>query len=220
MPHQEGFGDTTETVVLTAGGVAGIDFPMQITGVKEQVTVTATGNEQTTFEAIQTVSTVDSNQILQRPGVGLGDAVDNQPGVSKRDFGPGNSRPVIRGFDGDRVKVTTDGVTVGSLASQSGDHAEPIDVLALERIEVVKGPATLLYGSNAMGGVVNAISGHDEDMHPGFRGYFSALGATNSNQSGLSGGGEYGIKNWMFWTNLSGQRSGDYSAGRKFREGR
>ena len=76
---------------------------------------------------------------------------------------------MIRGFDGDRVMVSTDGVSVGSLASQSGDHSEPVDTLSVERIEVVKGPATLLYGSNAIGGVVNAISGHDEGAHPGLR---------------------------------------------------
>lgn len=217
VAHQEGFSDATETANLAAGASgATVDFPMQITGVKESVTVTASGTEQSTFEAIQTVTTMDSNQIIERPGSGLGDVVDNQPGVAKRDSGSGSSRPVIRGFDGDRVKVTTDGVSVGSLASQSGDHAEPIDVMAIERIEVVKGPATLLYGSNAIGGVVNAISGHDEDMHPGFRGYFSTSGSTNSNQAGVSGGGEYGIKNWMFWTNLSGQRTGDYTAGGNF----
>jgi iron complex outermembrane receptor protein len=215
IAHQEGFGDMTKTVDVAAGAVT-LDFPMQITGIKETVTVTATGTEQSTFEAIQTVTTIDTNQIIERPGTGLGDAVDNQPGVAKRDSGSGSSRPVIRGFDGDRVKVTTDGVSVGSLASQSGDHAEPIDVLALERIEVVKGPATLLYGSNAIGGIVNAISGHDEEMHPGFRGYFSTTGSTNGNQASISGGGEYGFKNWMFWTNLSGQRSSDITAGGDF----
>jgi iron complex outermembrane receptor protein len=216
VARREGFGDTSKTIVLAEGAAVDADFPMPIVGVKEQVTVTASGAEQSTFDAIQTTSTVDANQILQRPGTGLGDAVDNEAGVSKRTFGPGNSRPVIRGFDGDRVKITTDGVSVGSLASQSGDHAEPIDVLALERIEIVKGPATLLYGSNAIGGIVNAISGHDEDSHPGFRGYFSALGSTNSDQASLSGGGEYGLGNWMFWANGSGTRSSDYSAGGNF----
>src|SRR4030095_1771469 len=79
-----------------------------------------------------------------------------------------------------------------------------------------KGPATLLYGSNAIGGVVNAISGHDEGSHPGFRGYFSGLGGTNNGQAGVSGGAEYGVKNWMFWGNGSGQRTGDYKAGGDF----
>jgi iron complex outermembrane recepter protein len=216
LAHQEGFADVAKTVVLVNGATAAIDFQVQITGVKEQVTVTASGTEQSTFDAIASVNSVDSNKIMERAAVGLGEVLDDQSGVSKRSFGPGNSRPVIRGFDGDRVKVTADGVSVGSLASQSGDHSEPIDTLALERIEVVKGPATLLYGSSAIGGVVNAISGHDEGAHPGLRGYLSGIGGFNNNQAAASGGIEYGLKNWMFWGNGSGQRTSDYRAGGDF----
>ncbi|MBX7170085.1 MAG: TonB-dependent receptor [Pyrinomonadaceae bacterium] len=216
ISHQEGFSDLAKTVVLTAGGNEVIDFQLQLSGVREQVTVSATGDEQSTFQSIASVNTVDSNVILERAAVGLGDVLDNQPGVSKRSFGPGNSRPVLRGFDGDRVLVSTDGVRVGSLGSQSGDHGEPVDTLSVERIEVVKGPATLLYGSNAIGGVVNAISGHDEGAHPGLRGYVSGITASNSNQFSGSGGVEYGTKNWMFWGNGSGQRTNDYNAGGNF----
>lgn len=214
--HQEGFGDAVQMVTVEPGATVNLDFRLQLAGIKENVTVTATGIEQSTFEAIATVNTLDSTQILSRAAVGLGDVLDNQSGVSKRSSGPGNSRPVIRGFDGDRVMVSTDGVSVGSLASQSGDHSEPVDTLSVERIEVVKGPATLLYGSNAIGGVVNAVSGHDEGAHPGFRGYFSTIGGTNSRQAAVSGGVEYGIKNWMFWANGGGQRTGDYKAGGDF----
>ncbi len=216
LAHQEGFADIAKTVVLVNGATAAIDFQIQITSVKEQVTITASGAEQSTFDAIASVNSVDSNKIIERAAVGLGEVLDNESGVSKRSFGPGNSRPVIRGFDGDRVKVTTDGVSVGSLASQSGDHSEPIDTLALERIEVVKGPATLLYGSSAIGGVVNAISGHDEGAHPGIRGYLSGIGGFNNRQAAASGGIEYGLKNWMFWGNGTGQRTSDYRAGGDF----
>ncbi|MEQ1923242.1 MAG: TonB-dependent receptor plug domain-containing protein, partial [Pyrinomonadaceae bacterium] len=214
--HQEGFADSTKKVTITAGAAANADFALTIYGLKEQVTVTASGSEQSTFDAIATVNTVDSTQIISRAAVGLGDVLSNEAGVAKRSSGPGTSRPVIRGFDGDRVLVSTDGVSVGSLASQSGDHSEPVDTLAVERIEVVKGPATLLYGSNAIGGVVNAISGHDEAAHPGVRGYFSAFGGTNNAQGGASGGIEYGIGNWMLWGNGSTQRTGNYKAGGNF----
>jgi len=216
LVHLEGFSDQVKTVVVTRGATAGADFLMQISGIKEQVTVTASGTEESTFESIASVSMVDSNKIQERAAVGIGEVLDTEPGVSKRSSGPGNSRPVIRGFDGDRVKVTSDGVSVGSLASQSGDHAEPIDVLSVERIEVVKGPATLLYGSSAIGGVVNAITGHDEGAHPGVRGYFSTTGSTNSDQGSAGGGIEYGTKKWTLWSNGSGQRTSDYSAGGDF----
>ncbi len=218
LAHQEGFGDASEIVTVAAGSTVNVDLQMQLSGIKEQVTVTASGSEQTTFEAIATVTTLGSNDIVTKASVGLGDVLDNESGISKRSAGPGASRPVIRGFDGDRVKVAADGISAGSLGSQSGDHSEPIDTLSLERIEVVKGPATLLYGSNAIGGVVNAISGHDEGSHPGVRGYFSTIGSTNSSQAAVSGGIEYGIKNWSFWSNGSGQRTSDYSAGGDFGE--
>ena len=216
LVHQEGFGDSTKKLVLVSGATGAVDFDLRISGFKEQVTVTATGSEQSTFDAIASVSSVDSNKIVERAAVGIGEVLDGQSGVNKRSFGPGNSRPVIRGFDGDRVLVSTDGVREGSLASQSGDHSEPVDTLSVERIEVVKGPATLLYGSNAIGGVVNAISGHDEGSHPGLRGYFSAIGGTNNSQGAASGGIEYGYKNWMFWGNGTGQRTSDYKAGGNF----
>ncbi len=214
--HQEGFGDASQKVDVVAGATATADFRLQIAGLKENVTVTASGSEQSTFDSIATVSTVNSSQITERAAVGLGDVLNNEAGVAKRSGGPGTSRPVIRGFDGDRVLVSSDGVNVGSLASQSGDHSEPVDTLAVERIEVVKGPATLFYGSSAIGGVVNAISGHDEGAHPGFRGYFSGIGGTNNSQGAASGGLEYGTGNWMFWGNSSTQRTGDYKAGGNF----
>ncbi len=214
--HQEGFRDASQKIEMTAGGIIVVDFHLQIAGVRETVTITASGSEQSTFESIETVNTVDSTQIVARAAVGLGDVLNNESGVAKRSSGPGTSRPVIRGFDGDRVKISSDGIGVGSLASQSGDHSEPVDTLAVERIEVVKGPATLLYGSSAIGGVVNAISGHDEGSHPGFRGYVSGIGGTNNSQGAASGGLEYGVGKWMIWGNGTAQRTGDYKAGGDF----
>src|SRR4030095_5110189 len=118
-----------------------------------------------------------------------------ESGVAKRSSGPGSSRPVIRGFDGDRVLVLQDGMRTGSLGSQSSDHGDPIDPLSVERVEVVKGPSTLLYGSNGIGGVVNAVTEHDQ-AHPGMRGYVTGLGSTNSYQAGGRAGLEYGNDHW------------------------
>jgi iron complex outermembrane receptor protein len=208
LAHLEGFPDSVMRVSVKPGETATLDFRLQL-GPREKITVTATGSEQSTFEAIQAVTTMDSVQLAERAHPGVGEVLEKQPGVAKRSFGPGSSRPVIRGFDGDRVLVLQDGVRTGSLGSQSADHGEPIDVLSLERLEVVKGPATLLYGSNAMGGVVNAVTGHDYS-HAGIRGYFTGIAGTTNSQGGVSGGLEYGIGNWMFWGNGSGQRTGDY----------
>ncbi len=89
--------------------------------------------------------------------------------------------------------VLQDGLRVGGIAPQSADEVEPIDVLALDRIEIVKGPATLLYGSNAIGGVVNGISTNDVYQN-GLSGYLTAFGGTNNWEAGGSGGLKYGFK--------------------------
>jgi iron complex outermembrane receptor protein len=83
------------------------------------------------------------------------------------------------------VLVLQDGLRVFGIASQSADEVEPIDVLSLDRVEIVKGPATLLYGSNAIGGVVNGISTNDVHQR-GLSGYLNAFGGTNNWQTGRS----------------------------------
>src|SRR5690606_26000036 len=79
------------------------------------------------------------------------------PGVSATSFSPGASRPVLRGFSGERVKVLIDGIGAIDVSNTSADHATSIDPLTAERIEVLRGPAVLLYGSQAIGGAVNVI---------------------------------------------------------------
>lgn len=212
--HESGFVDLARSVVLMEGAAAGgVDFQLSLVGVRAQVTVTETGSGQSTLEAIQPTESVNADKILERSNGGFADALIDEPGVNKRSATLASSRPVIRGFDGDRVLVTTDGLRVGSIASQSGNHAEPIDVLSLERIEVVKGPGTILYGSNAIGGVVNAVSRHNDQLHSGTSGYFSVLGASNNRQAAISGGVEQSFGRFMVWGNGTGQRSSDYRAG-------
>lgn len=209
VAHLDRVPDVVQTVQVADGATATADFQMRLRVVGEQITVSASGGEETSFNSIQSVTSLTSVEILEKNTQSLGDVLDHELGVAKRTFGPGTSRPVVRGFDGDRVLVLQDGNRIGSLGFQSGDHGEPIDLLNLEKLEVVKGPATLLYGSSAIGGVVNAITGH-QHAHEGLRGSFSALGSTNNWQGGGGGGLEYGTKNWLFWGSGSGQRAGDY----------
>lgn len=210
LAHLDRVPDTVQSIQVGAGETASLDFQVQLGGLQEQVTVTASGTEQSVSSSIQAVEVIGSVQLAKKSPVSLGEALDGELGVSKRSFGPGTARPVIRGFDGDRVLVLQDGNRVGGLGFESGDHAEPVDVLTVERVEIVKGPATLLYGSNAIGGVVNAISGHDV-AHKGINGYLTTIGSTNSDQIGGSAGIEFGTERWLFWGNGGGQRSGDYS---------
>lgn len=210
VAHLDRVPDIIKNVELAAGASTTLDFQVQLGGLQEQVTVTATGTEQAVSNSIQSVEVIGSIDLAKKNPVSLGEALDGELGISKRSFGPGTARPVIRGFDGDRVLILQDGNRVGGLGFESGDHAEPVNVLTVERIEVVKGPATLLYGSNAIGGVVNAITGHD-NAHKGVNGYVTAIGATNGGNVGGSGGIEFGTERWLFWANGGGQRSGDYS---------
>lgn len=93
---------------------------------------------------------------LRREGT-LGETLNGIPGVTATQFGPNASRPIIRGLDAERVRIMQNGVGVLDASSLSFDHAVAIDPLIIEQIDVVRGPAALLYGGSAMGGVVNAI---------------------------------------------------------------
>lgn len=210
VTHIEGFSDQARSIVVASGGAITQNFSMSIRSLQEEVTVTATGTEESVYEAFQTVNSVGGSRIAEQANTAIGEVLERESGVGKRSFGPGTGRPIIRGFDGDRVLVLQDGVRTGSVGSQSGDHGEPIDTLALERVEVIKGPATLLYGSNAIGGVVNAVTNDEDDAHEGFRGFFTGLGATNNRQGGFGAGAEYGYKNWVFSGSGNFIREGDY----------
>jgi len=87
----------------------------------------------------------------------IGEALARQPGVSATSFGPNASRPVLRGLAGERVRVLTDGIGAFDVSNTSADHAVAIDPLLAERLEVLRGPASLRFGSSAIGGVVNVI---------------------------------------------------------------
>lgn len=87
----------------------------------------------------------------------IGETLAHQPGVSATSFGPGASRPILRGFQGERIRVLTDGIGSIDVSNTSVDHAVAIDPLLAERVEVLRGPSVLLFGSSAIGGVVNVI---------------------------------------------------------------
>jgi iron complex outermembrane receptor protein len=103
------------------------------------------------------VSVLGGRELSLRRESTIGETLNGMPGVTATQFGPNVSRPMIRGLDADRVRIMQNGVGVLDASSLSGDHAVSIDPLIIEQIDVVRGPAALLYGGNAMGGAVNAI---------------------------------------------------------------
>ena len=111
----------------------------------------------------------------------IGETLAHQPGVSATSFGPNASRPILRGLQGERVRILTDGIGSFDVSNTSVDHAVAINPLTADRIEVLRGPAALLYGSSAIGGVVNVIDSRiprrvpDEPIHiEGIANYGSA----------------------------------------------
>ena len=162
LAQREHLSADRQMVTVTSEQEVVIDFVLRLSPIHEEVTVTATtGGRVTTFEAFNATTTLDSFDVATNPVGTLGEALESEPGIAKRGFGPGAGRPIVRGFDGDRVLVMEDGIRTGDLSSQSGEHGVNTDPNGLDRIEVVRGPATLLYGSNSVGGVVNAITPHE-----------------------------------------------------------
>ncbi|RPI19076.1 MAG: TonB-dependent receptor, partial [Acidobacteriales bacterium] len=214
MAHMHPLSDLRRSVEVTAGSVIIVDFALIVAPIHEEITVTAAGREQTPVETFQSVTSLELIDLAPKAATSLGEVLEGEAGVSKRSYGPGTSRPIVRGFDGDRVLILQDGMPSGTLSSQSGDHGEPVNVGTVERIEIVRGPATLLYGTNALGGVVNVITEHHQEhehAHQGVRGFLTGAGGTNNGHGGGSGGFEIGSGKWLLLGSGGGTRTGDYS---------
>jgi len=137
---------------------------------------------------------VITTEDIQRDLAGqIGDLLIKLPGVSATSFAPGASRPILRGLDAERVRVLTNGLGTADVGNTSADHATTIDPLVTERIEVLRGPAALLYGSQALGGVVNAIDRRIPTQVPenGYR--VDALAAADTATGLISGGASFDI---------------------------
>ncbi|MFT3956526.1 MAG: TonB-dependent receptor [Piscinibacter sp.] len=119
--------------------------------------VTVTGNPLRSPELAAPVSSLSGDALVLQRGSSLAETLAGQPGLSTTWFGPNSNRPVIRGLDGERVRLLSNAGASFDASGLSFDHAVPIDPLVVERLEVLRGPAALLYGGSAIGGVVNAI---------------------------------------------------------------
>jgi iron complex outermembrane receptor protein len=123
----------------------------------QEVVVTATALRRSTLEVAQPTSILSGDDLVRARGTSVGEALASTAGVSATYFGPQASRPVIRGLTGERVQVSEDGAESLDVAALSADHAVTIDPLLADRVEVLRGPATLLYGNGAAGGLVNVL---------------------------------------------------------------
>ena len=123
----------------------------------EEQAIVVTGFARNRSDLLSGTSVVSGEELAREMRPTIGETLARQPGVSATSFGPNASRPVLRGFQGERVRVLTDGIGSLDVSNTSVDHAVSINPLTADRIEVLRGPAALLFGSSAIGGVVNVI---------------------------------------------------------------
>lgn len=158
----------------------------------------------------QPALSLNAEMLQQKAAPSLGEILDGTPGVTTRSFGSAPARPVIRGFDGDRVLVMQNGERMGDLSGTAVDHAVALDPLAMDRVEVIRGPASLLYGSSAIGGVVNMFS---NDMPREWESGASSSIATHASTMNRMGAGllrsQYGTDRFAVTARLIYREGGD-----------
>lgn len=172
--------------------------------VNEGVTVTAVANAMSIRKAPISISRVNKTELLRTPSTNIIDALSKQPGVSQLSTGPAISKPIIRGLGYNRLVVINDGVR--QEGQQWGDeHGIEIDENSVSRVEIVKGPASLIYGSDALAGVINIVTTTPAPTNT-LKGSVLTNYQTNNRQRALFGtvGGNQNGFNWNVW--------GDYKA--------
>ncbi|MES2700480.1 MAG: TonB-dependent receptor [Pseudomonadota bacterium] len=142
------------------------------------IVVTAAGIDR--LDVLAGTSVLEGGELLRNQSAQLGEVLADLPGVSSSGFAPGVSRPILRGFGGERVRVLTDGIGALDASSASDDHAVTVDPLIASRIEVLRGPAVLLYGSQAIGGAINVITKRIPPSVPDEAVHIDAIAAVDS----------------------------------------
>ncbi|HZG42904.1 MAG TPA: TonB-dependent receptor [Longimicrobium sp.] len=210
-----GYAPVVRQVVVGAAGTEA-RFVLQATPLTlEEVQVTATPAA-ADARAVAQATTQLSGKALERNMAGtVAQTLATQPGIRVRYNGPAAAVPIMRGLTGDRILILQDGQRSADLAGSAVDHAVTIDPLTAQRIEVVRGPATLLYGNNALGGVVNVISGDIPTSVPGSVGGV-AVGQTESAYPGA--GGSFRVNaplgdRWAATVRGGGRSAGDVRIG-------
>lgn len=153
-----GYRQEVRVVELAARQVVELDVGLRASAlVLPGIVVTGTPQASLSDEAVRPVHVLSGQELARRLDPTLAGTLQNEPGLASTSVGPATARPIIRGLGGDRVLVLEDGARVGDLSSTSSDHALSVEPLNAQRIEVVRGPMALIYGSNAIGGVINVI---------------------------------------------------------------
>ncbi len=206
------FGKTVRRVELGSHQTVAVDLVIDLGTHTEEIVVTASAEARSQLELSSPTTIVSGEELALQMQPSLGETLSQQPGINSTYFGPGASRPVVRGITGDRVRILDSGLGVGDASSTSPDHAVAIDPLSAERIEVVRGPSTLLYGSSAIGGVVNVLS----ERIPQSRAESRLSGTVDLRTGSVAEERSGAIKldggsgNWAWHADVLGRKTGDY----------
>ncbi len=150
---------TTDTASTGGAAAAEAPTPGSAQGAHPDTdqAIVVTGVRRTAGDVLGSVSILDEEKLTNEVRPSIGETLASQPGVTASSFGPTASRPILRGLSGERVRILVDGIGSLDLSASDPDHAVAINPLTAERIEVLRGPSALLFGSSAIGGVVNVI---------------------------------------------------------------
>lgn len=185
--------------------------------IRDEIVVTASPLGRSSEQTIVGTTVVSGDDLARNLDGSIGETLRRQPGISSSFFGPGASRPIIRGLGGDRISVLDSGIGSIDASSTSPDHAVAVEPATAEKIEIVRGAATLLYGSSAAGGVVNVFSGKIANRLPegGYDGSLRVGASTVDDGVEAAGGfdidlGKAGAGNIVFHGEGFYRNAGDY----------
>ena len=172
--------------------------------------IIVTGNPLGSDARAAPANSLSGLQLLERGASTLGETLNQLPGVSSTYFGPNASRPILRGLDGDRIRVLNNSAASLDASALSYDHAVPLDVLSTERIEVLRGPAALQYGGSTVGGVVNVIDNRiPHEAMIGVLGKAQAQAGSGNAERSVAGLVETGNERWGLHVDAFDRRTGD-----------
>jgi iron complex outermembrane receptor protein len=158
-----GYASASRTIAVAPNATARLTFDLTPSAVPlREIVVSASPTPRTAAEEYQSVESIDQLDLLRRPGASFAEKIGSVPGVAVRSNGSAPARPILRGLSDNEVHVLENGLRTGDIATYDPAHATPLEAIAIEQIDVVRGPATVLYGPSTIGGLVNVIT----DMIP------------------------------------------------------
>tara|TARA_B110000208_G_scaffold180756_1_gene230782 strand:- start:7045 stop:9138 length:2094 start_codon:yes stop_codon:yes gene_type:complete len=164
----------------------------------QEIPVTANPLNLSSSEMVTPVKIISNSDLRKNSSASLGRNLKNIPGISNSGWGDAIGRPVIRGMDGNRIKILNNGMEVNDVSAMSGDHPVGIDALSADQIEIIKGPASVIYGGGSVGGTINIIDhAIDNEVTKGLHGTydFNHGGSLRETTNSLSA--DYGFENIM-----------------------